>query len=1115
MSEALKAASFALEENSLIVTFKEEDAKELSTNKALKILLVDRQLNSSSECKVSIISNEGTFGFVLPLNQIEFSSEDKSIIDIFVYKNDSNLIRIMKPLPDYKDRSLKYLQIPYHINEQKICVAYLTTKNELSFLYGSKEQVYKSFCTYVDGTVLSNELDVRNNHLILTTNQINFDMMEDFYFEVKNKDNTTDSMCILRHEKLDNHTITLDLCSSGWSLCKEYDLFLHIKYGRIIQTLRILMNMELNPTTNYPVITIDKELKILPYISTMGAVSLKVVNQLLYSLEANAKEIYFERIHAFDNKISINFCADSPIPNIKDKKCELVLVNKATAALKTIPSDNLSFSKYSLSIDLANTISSHELNKDTRWEIYLKTSHRDNNSLEIFRFINHSHLDIERNYGSISLNDDASHITFLSTKSNLEVLSGHKYTLLKQIYKTIDSKICIHHLNFLDNKIEFKLSELQINKIEALKISLKLRNSEETWEEYIEPSTILTNGFVSIDIKSFIDLYQYNKSRWDFYLDVAHDGIIESGKIGCFNDELSPKHLRYFSPIAAKSNNIFVPYLTVYNELSLVINEKVIIDNEKVSHNISLTNFKMNKAKLTCVVELELPEIERFTVNSLMLKFRGKADEVIEYSLPVQRVEADGLKKRITLKLYLSNYEFQPFYWDLYLLINADGNSFSIKVKNPSPEVKKAINNKITGFSFTFENGYFIYPYISESNSLALTYREKPSYESAAFKIKEKLAYYTYRLTQGYWERKDIWLAYEKFAEGAQDNGYYFFKYCYDNNKKDNFYYIIKKDSPDYENVASMNDKVVKFMSFKYMMLLYASKLLISSESKGHIYDIRIQKGRLKNALKKKKHVFLQHGVTALKRVDYVFKKTKNNAVDLFVATSDYEKEIIKKFFGYEEHEIITTGFCRWDVLEDTSKDNREIFVMPTWRTWMDDLPEEQFIESDYYKNYVGFFKSELLKKLLADNNVKMSFYIHPKFKTYIDSFNIDHSNIKIYQYGEEKVNKLLMKTSMLITDYSSVAWEMFYQKKPVVFFQFDVEKYNAFQGSYLDMETELFGDRVFDVSQLVNSVHEYIEKDFKEKEEYGRLRNKYFKYVDKNNCERTYNAIKNSFRKK
>lgn len=305
-----------------------------------------------------------------------------------------------------------------------------------------------------------------------------------------------------------------------------------------------------------------------------------------------------------------------------------------------------------------------------------------------------------------------------------------------------------------------------------------------------------------------------------------------------------------------------------------------------------------------------------------------------------------------------------------------------------------------------------------------------------------------------------------------------------------------------------MKEKVVEFMSFRYMVLMYAANLLISSESKGHAYDIRIQKGKLKHALNKKKHVFLQHGVTALKRVDYVFKKTKENAVDLFVATSDYEKEIIKKYFGYSESEIITTGFCRWDVLEDKSGKEKEVFVMPTWRTWMDDLPEEQFLETDYYKNYVGFFKSEKLKQILAENNIKLSFYIHPKFKTYIDNFDVDNKNIKIYQYGEEKVNTLLMKSSMLITDYSSVAWEMFYQKKPVVFFQFDLDKYNAYQGSYLDMEKELFGDQVFTVDHLIDSVNEYIGRDFKEKEEFGALRAKYFKYVDKNNCERTYKAI-------
>jgi CDP-glycerol glycerophosphotransferase (TagB/SpsB family) len=1118
MSEPVKISSYDIVNQELKITFK--DPSPFSNDQPIKVSFVDRQSNQSTDFSVKVERLEGGDGFSVNLNRISFKAEKKDIIDIFVYVDEDTSVRLLKSVPELKERSLKYMQTPYQIDDQNIAILYLTTKNELSILYGSKSEVYKSFCTFIEDKTFVKDLHISNNELMMTAGQINFTMFEDYYFVItKRKSNDS---TIIGCKKVDNHTVALNLLSRNWSLKSRYDLFLNLKIGRVIQTLRIHIKDDIGPRKEFGLIDTENEkLKIMPYITAKGEVAFVGVDHWLYDYERSSKEIldiHYDQTSIKDNKLIISYDPEIVTELLADKQWSLEIKNSKNTDSLLIHPDYYTINNNYLEIDLKRALSPSKFKMDEKWEFYLKAYLPEQDLLEIYKLKKQSVWtsgNNQRYYKPFSLDETTDVILYISTKNDLGLLFGDKFTYKKLTYTSISSNISIEGLNFFEGSFEFRLSDIEISKIEMLRIVFIERNSKDTWTIDINPSTILDNGKIMVSLEEFVDRYQYNKSRWNVHIEIAHGNIIETGKIGCFYDELAPKHLRYYDPIATRGNTVFVPYLTIYNELSFVVNDNVNVDNERISPNIAITDFTMNQAKLKGTISIELSEVESFQINHIMLKYRGKADEDIEYKIPVIRTEDRGEKRFVTFEIDVTNYEFQPFYWDLYVLIDLEGLIYPVKVKNPSKEVKVNIDNKIVQYSYEFTNGYFIYPYISGANTLALTYREKPMYESTAYKFKENLAYYTYRIFKKYFDRKDIWLAYEKFSEGAQDNGYYFFKYCYDNNKKKDFYYIIKKDSPDYENVAYMKDKVIEFMSFRYMLLMYASKLLVSSESKGHVYDIRIQKGKLKNALTKKKHVFLQHGVTALKRVDYVFKKTQNNAVDLFVATSDYEKNIIKKYFGYNDDEIITTGFCRWDVLEDKSGEKKEIFVMPTWRTWMDDLPEEQFIESDYYKNYVGFFKSEKLKKLLVDNQVKLSFYIHPKFKTYIDSFNVENENIKIYQYGEEKVNELLMHSSMLITDYSSVAWEMYYQKKPVVFFQFDVEKYNAFQGSYLDMDTELFGDRVFTVEELENSVQEYIERDFKEKDEFASLRSKYFKYVDKKNCERTYKAIKAGLKKK
>lgn len=64
----------------------------------------------------------------------------------------------------------------------------------------------------------------------------------------------------------------------------------------------------------------------------------------------------------------------------------------------------------------------------------------------------------------------------------------------------------------------------------------------------------------------------------------------------------------------------------------------------------------------------------------------------------------------------------------------------------------------------------------------------------------------------------------------------------------------------------------------------------------------------------------------------------------LFVVSSGYEQKIIHDYFGYDNEEIIITGLARWDVLEDKSDPaHKEIQLMPTWRSWLEDISEEQF----------------------------------------------------------------------------------------------------------------------------------------------------------------------------
>lgn len=414
------------------------------------------------------------------------------------------------------------------------------------------------------------------------------------------------------------------------------------------------------------------------------------------------------------------------------------------------------------------------------------------------------------------------------------------------------------------------------------------------------------------------------------------------------------------------------------------------------------------------------------------------------------------------------------------------------------------------------ENGFSFYPFYTGDKTLAFAYRERSPYDGTSLIYKEMFAVLLYHLTHSYWKKQHICLVCEKFSSMAQDNGYYFFKHCMENNEQaylnKKILYIIDKKSPDYPKVAPYGQNIVSFMSLRHMCCLLAADLIISSDSKYHAYATQCRHSIFNRYIKKKKSVFLQHGVTALKRVDSIYGKGNRSACDLFIVTNTMEEKIILDNFGYEPAEIANTGFARWDVLKDCSQENHNILIMPTWRNWLDSVSDEAFENSAYFRNYMQLLNSERFSEILEKYDLQIYFYLHAKFQSHLKTFHIASDRINVLSFGDTPVNEMLMKCRMLITDYSSVCWDMLYQNKPTLFYQFDLDQYNEAHGSYIDMHKDLFGDRAETSSELFDYIEEAAEHDFALKPAYARQRSEYFQFKDQQHSRQICKAIRRRF---
>ena len=328
---------------------------------------------------------------------------------------------------------------------------------------------------------------------------------------------------------------------------------------------------------------------------------------------------------------------------------------------------------------------------------------------------------------------------------------------------------------------------------------------------------------------------------------------------------------------------------------------------------------------------------------------------------------------------------------------------------------------------------------------------------------------------------RDVWIVGERKSE-AKDNGYHFFKYVREIHPEKKVYYVIDKNSSDLEKIQPFGN-IIYYDSLKHYIYYILSTKLVCAHLGGCVPDSPVCWKYYKYEIKNKKKIFIRHGITKETIAVSMYENTK---CDLFICGAKPEYEFVKSTFGYPEGYVQYTGLARFDNLHDVSVKN-QIVLMPTWRkwipssTWKTDTQEncrEIFLQSDYFKKYNALINSNKLIDLLEKYDMDLIFYPHYEMQVYVDLFETKSSRITIARKDEYDVQQLLKESRILITDYSSVAFDFAYMKKLVVYFQFDEEEYykNHYQRGYYDYKVHGFGPVVKQLDELEVALEQILD---------------------------------------
>ena len=368
-------------------------------------------------------------------------------------------------------------------------------------------------------------------------------------------------------------------------------------------------------------------------------------------------------------------------------------------------------------------------------------------------------------------------------------------------------------------------------------------------------------------------------------------------------------------------------------------------------------------------------------------------------------------------------------------------------------------------------------------------------------------------------KRRELWFISDRVNK-ADDNGEHFFKYMVNNHPEVDCYYVLTKNSVDYDRLSKIG-KVIDPNSSKYKLLFTCADYIVSSHAENYIFYPLGNGGKYVCDQYYFKYIFLQHGIIKDDLSPWLNVNTKK--MDMFVTSCVPEYESLLNYKYYFGPDVVKlTGLPRYDTLSEKQKRypvKNQIMLSLTWRNGLASVIDKEtgqreynpeFKESDYFKFLNNLMNDKKLLKVLKERNYKIRFIPHPNVLVQLRDF--EKNDYVEIEEGNINYQKEFCENKLLITDYSSVFFDFCYLNKPVIYFQNDREEFykeQLYDKGFFEYDRDGFGPVFEKYDMFVSKLIEYIENDCQMEDKYLKRVHKFFKFHDSKNCERVYNEIR------
>ena len=319
---------------------------------------------------------------------------------------------------------------------------------------------------------------------------------------------------------------------------------------------------------------------------------------------------------------------------------------------------------------------------------------------------------------------------------------------------------------------------------------------------------------------------------------------------------------------------------------------------------------------------------------------------------------------------------------------------------------------------------------------------------------------------------------------------------------KDISFYVINKRSSQYDEIKNKYPKNIIPVNGSKVSYALIKKLVRTKYWLDSFQVINKFSSNLKRYLNMSDitTVYTQHGINFMKIAPLEEGiGIGDQTFDKIVMANEKERQFFKRYYGFNDKNVILAGLSRWDNMKIANNDEeKSIFVYLTFRRYLIDTKGIKVELTDYIKNVADLCSSERLSNILKAKNIKLHVAVHHLVSSHLGDINLP--NIELVD--EKDIGKYKPKASLFVTDYSSMSFDYMFNDIPVIYYRLDYKNpiLAVNWGDRVnEANAESNNDKVYNVfydkDSVIDKIEYYCNNGFQLEDEYKKINDKFFTY--------------------